>query len=228
VFYAGALDRPGTNAEYHLVDERIVGRKPGSLDWSEAAALPLTTITAWEALFDRLDILRPVPGAAPAVLIIGGAGGVGSIAIQFVRRLTDLIVVATASRSETRAWVCELGAHYVIDHAQPLSPQIGKLGCGPPGFVLSTTHTGAHLPAIAELIAPQGRFALIDDAPVFDINPFKPRASRRTGSSCSRARCSRPRKSPSKASFSTRSPAWSTPERCVRLPKPSGRSTRET
>jgi NADPH:quinone reductase len=173
VFYAGALDRQGTNAEYHLVDERIVGRKPASIGWSEAAALPLTAITAWEALFDRLDIRQPVPGAAPSVLIIGGAGGVGSIAIQLVRRLTDLIVVATASRPETQEWARELGAHHVIDHAAPLPSQINRLGCGSPGFVLSTTHTGAHLPAIAELIAPQGRFALIDDAPVFDINPFK-------------------------------------------------------
>ncbi len=151
VFYAGALDRPGTNAEFHLVDERIVGRKPESLEWSEAAALPLTAITAWKALFDRLDIRRPVPGAAPAVLIIGGAGGVGSIAIQLVRRLTNLIVVATGLRLETQEWVRELGAHHVIDHAEPLPIQVSKLGGGPPGFVLSTTYTGAHLPAIAKV-----------------------------------------------------------------------------
>jgi NADPH2:quinone reductase len=171
VFYAGALTRPGTNAEFHLVDERIVGRKPASLTWSEAAALPLTAITAWEALFDRLDIRKPVPGAASSVLIIGGAGGVGSIAIQLVRQLTDLTVVATASRPETQAWVRELGAHHVIDHAKPLAPQIAALGA--PGFVFSTTNTDIHLAAIAELIAPQGRFALIDDPATLDVNPFK-------------------------------------------------------
>jgi NADPH2:quinone reductase len=170
VFYAGDLTRPGTNAEFHLVDERIVGRKPTSLSWSEAAALPLTAITAWEALFDRLDIRKPVPGAG-SVLIIGGAGGVGSIAIQLVRRLTDLTVVATASRPETQAWVRDLGAHHVIDHARPLGSQIAALGA--PGFVFSTTNTDVHLAAIAELIAPQGRFALIDDPATLDINPFK-------------------------------------------------------
>jgi NADPH2:quinone reductase len=171
VFYAGALSRPGTNAEFHLVDERIVGRKPASLTWSEAAALPLTAITAWEALFDRLDIRKPVAGAASSILIIGGAGGVGSIAIQLVRQLTDLTVVATASRPETQKWVRELGAHHVIDHAKPLAPQIAALGA--PGFVFSTTNTDIHLAAIAELIAPQGRFALIDDPATLDVNPFK-------------------------------------------------------
>ncbi len=102
VFYAGDINRPGTNAEFHLVDERIVGRKPTSLDWAAAAALPLTAITAWEAMFDRLDVRKPVPGAAAAILIIGGAGGVGSIAVQLARRLTSLTVIATASRPETR------------------------------------------------------------------------------------------------------------------------------
>ncbi len=102
VFYAGALNRQGTNSELHLVDERIVGPKPASLDFAAAAALPLTAITAWEMLFDRLKVQDGVPGAAPAVLIIGGAGGVGSIAIQLLRALTDLTVIATASRPERR------------------------------------------------------------------------------------------------------------------------------
>ena len=102
VFYAGSIDRQGTNAEFHLVDERIVGSKPKSLSNAEAAALPLTAITAWETLFDRLDVKKPVPGAANAILIIGGAGGVGSIAIQLARTLTDLTVIATASRP--RPW----------------------------------------------------------------------------------------------------------------------------
>jgi zinc-binding alcohol dehydrogenase family protein len=173
VFYAGALGRPGTNSELHLVDERIVAAKPRSLDFAEAAALPLTAITAWEALSDRLEVRRPVPGASRSLLVIGGAGGVGSIAIQLARTLTDLVVVATASRPETRDWVEGLGAHHVVDHSKPLAPQVEALGIGAPSFVFSTTQTGGHLDDIAALIAPQGRFALIDDPDVLDILPFK-------------------------------------------------------
>ena len=103
VWHAGVINRPGTNAEYHLVDERIVGRAPTGVADAEAAALPLTALTAYEMLFDRLNVTDPVPGAAPAVLIIGGAGGVGSIALQLLRALTDLTVIATASRPETQA-----------------------------------------------------------------------------------------------------------------------------
>ncbi|KTE02558.1 Zn-dependent oxidoreductase [Sphingopyxis sp. H038] len=176
VYYAGSITRPGTNAEFHLVDARIVGRKPASLDWAEAAALPLTTLTAWEAMFDRLDVAKPVPGAAPAILIIGGAGGVGSIAIQIARQRTDLTVITTASRAETQEWVKELGAHHVIDHRRPLAAQIAELGIGAPAFVFSTTHTEQHAADIAELIAPQGRFALIDDPTAFDIMLFKRKA----------------------------------------------------
>jgi NADPH:quinone reductase len=173
VFYAGAIDRPGTNAEFHLVDERIVGLKPQSLGWSEAAALPLTAITAWETLFDRLQVGRSVPGVANAILIVGGAGGVGSIAVQLARTLTDLTVIATASRPESQRWVKELGAHHVIDHRKPLSQEVAALGLGAPAFVFSTTNTCQHLAQIVELIAPQGRFALIDDPAQLDINPFK-------------------------------------------------------
>ena len=173
VFYAGAIDRPGSNAEFHLVDERIVGPKPKSLGFAEAAALPLTAITAWEMLFDRLDIRKPVPGAANALLIIGGAGGVGSIAIQLARQLSDVTVIATASRPETRAWSQELGAHHVIDHTKPLPAQIAALGIGAPAFVFSTTHTDTHLEGIVELMAPQGRFGLIDDPKTLDANPLK-------------------------------------------------------
>ena len=173
VYYAGALGRPGTNAELHCVDERIVGRKPAALSFPEAAAMPLTAITAWEALFDRLDIRRPVPGAAPALLIVGGAGGVGSIAVQLARRLTDLTVIATASRPETAAWSRTLGAHHVIDHTRPLAAEVAALGLGAPAFVFSTTHTDRHLPEIGTLIAPQGRFALIDDPASLDVLPFK-------------------------------------------------------
>ena len=163
VFYAGSIARPGTNSEYHLVDERIVGHKPTSLSNAEAAALPLTAITAWEMLFDRLDVKRPTPQGGNTILVIGGAGGVGSITIQLLRALTDLTVIATASRPETQDWVRECGAHHVIDHRQPLAPQVEALGLGAPGFVFSTTQTDQHLADIVELIAPQGRFGLIDD-----------------------------------------------------------------
>lgn len=173
VFYAGDLTRPGTNAEFHCVDARIVGHKPASLDWAQAAALPLTAITAWEALFDRLDARKPVPGAAPAILIVGGAGGVGSVAIQLARQLTDLTVIATASRPETAAWCRDLGAHHVVDHAKPLSAEVAALGLGAPGLVFSTTNTDAHLAEIATLIAPQGRFALIDDPAQLDVALLK-------------------------------------------------------
>ena len=173
VFYAGAIDRPGTNSEYHLVDERIVGHKPQSLDWAQAAALPLTSITAWETLFDRLDVRKPVPGAANAILIIGGAGGVGSITIQLARKLTDLTIIATASREETRGWVEDLGAHHVIDHRKPLAAQVDALGLGAPAYVFSTTHTDEHIAEIGELLAPQGRLALIDDPTTLDIMPLK-------------------------------------------------------
>ncbi|MFC1456146.1 zinc-binding alcohol dehydrogenase family protein [Microvirga arabica] len=174
VFYAGAITRPGTNAEFHVVDERLVGRKPKSLSFEEAAALPLTTLTAWETLFDRLDVKRPVKGAANALLIVGAAGGVGSVALQLARHLTDLTVIATASRPETQEWARELGAHHVIDHSQPLAAQVEALGIGAPACVFSITHTENHFAEIAKAIAPQGRFALIDDpkAPL-DISLLK-------------------------------------------------------
>jgi zinc-binding alcohol dehydrogenase family protein len=176
VFYAGSITRPGTNSEYHLVDERIVGRKPATLSEAEAAALPLTAITAWEMLFDRLDVKRPTAQGGQAILVIGGAGGVGSIAIQLLRALTDLTVIATASRPETQAWVRECGAHHVIDHRQPLAPQVQVLGLGAPGFVFSTTQTDAHYADIVELIAPQGRFGLIDDPAELSALPLKRKA----------------------------------------------------
>lgn len=176
VFYAGSITRPGANSQFHLVDARLVGRKPTTLSDAEAAALPLTAITAWEMLFDRLDVRRPVAGAANAIVIIGGAGGVGSIAIQLVRALTDLTVIATASREETKAWARELGAHHVLDHSRPLPEQIEALGLGAPGFVFSTTHSDRHIKAIQALIAPQGRFGLIDDPAELDVLGFKRKA----------------------------------------------------
>ena len=176
VFYAGALGRSGTNAEFHLVDERIVGRKPRSLSWSEAAAMPLTAITAWEALFDRLDVRKPVAGAAHAILIVGGAGGVGSIATQLARQLTNLTVITTASRPETIAWSQSLGAHHVVDHTKPLAAEVESLGIGAPAFVFSTTNTDTHMAEISKLIAPQGRFALIDDPKTLDVSALKPKS----------------------------------------------------
>jgi len=173
VWYAGAIDRPGTNAEYHLVDERIVGRAPVTVSPAQAAALPLTTLTAWEMLFDRLRVNDPVPGVAPSILIIGGAGGVGSIAIQLLRALTDLSVIATASRPETQSWVTDLGAHHVIDHRAPLPQQLEAQGIAAPGYVFSTNFTGSYSDQIAELIAPQGRFGLIDDPEGLNIMPLK-------------------------------------------------------
>lgn len=176
VFYAGALDRPGSNATLQCVDERLVGLKPASLDFAAAAALPLTAVTAWEMLFDRLDVARPVPGAAPAILIVGGAGGVGSIAIQLARQLTDLTVIATASRTETAQWCRDLGAHHVVDHGKPLADEVAALGLGAPSFVFATTGTAAHLSEIIELVAPQGRLGPIDDPATLDVMPLKPKS----------------------------------------------------
>lgn len=176
VFYAGSITRPGTNSEFHIVDERIVGGKPKTLDFAQAAALPLTSLTAWESLFDRIDIRRPVPGAAPALLVVGAAGGVGSMAIQLARHLTDLTVIATASRPETQAWCRELGAHHVIDHRASLVDQVRDLELGAPAFVFSITHTDTHFAALAELIAPQGRLGLIDDPERVDVTLLKPKS----------------------------------------------------
>ena len=170
VWYAGAIDRPGANSEYHRVDERIVGRMPQSLSFAQAAALPLTSITAWELLFDRLQI----PSDRPAtLLIIGAAGGVGSIMIQLAKQLTDVTVVATASRPDTQAWVESLGADTVINHRQPLAEQLASNGFASVDYVASLTHTDQHMPAIIDVIAPQGTLALIDDPATLDVLPLK-------------------------------------------------------
>src|SRR3989440_2794421 len=158
VFYAGSIQRQGTNSEMHLVDERIVGRKPKSLSFAQAAALPLTSITAWELLFDRLGAVPGKSLDARTLLIVGGAGGVGSILIQLARRLTGLTVVATASRPESQKWCLDLGAHAVIDHGKPMKEQIEALKLPPVGLVASLNFTDQHYKAIAEFMAPQGRF----------------------------------------------------------------------
>lgn len=172
VFYAGSVERPGTNAEYHLVDERIVGRKPASLSFAEAAALPLTSITAWELLFDRF---RVQPGKRPdagAILVIGGAGGVGSILIQIARRLTGLTVVATASRSETAAWCGDLGAHHVIDHTKSLVEELKRIGLPQVDYVAALTNSEQHLPAIVDILKPQGALGLIESSKALDLRPL--------------------------------------------------------
>lgn len=170
VWYAGAINRPGANSEFHLVDERIVALKPVSLDFTQAAALPLTSITAWEILFDRLVLGTESLGK---LLIIGAAGGVGSIMIQLAKKLTSMEVIATASRDESRAWVKSLGADHVIDHSQPLLPQLESIGKKDIEYVVSLTHTGEYLSQIVDLIAPQGKLAVIDDPDSLDIMPFK-------------------------------------------------------
>src|SRR3954453_14483941 len=175
-FYAGSILRQGTNSEFHLVDERIVGRKPKSLSFTQAAALPLTSITAWELLFDRLGVTPGKSVDPRTLLIIGGAGGVGSILTQLARRLTGLTVVATASRPESQKWCLDLGAHAVIDHARPMKEQIEKLKFPPVALIASLTYTDQHYKALADIIAPQGKFGLIDDPPEFNVAAFKGKA----------------------------------------------------
>ena len=173
VFYAGALDRPGANSELHAVDERIVGRKPASLSFAEAAALPLTAVTAWELLFDRLAVPYGVKTPGDAILIVNGAGGVGSVLTQIARRLTGLTVIATASRPETVEWCTAMGAHHVIDHRQPLDQGLAALGIPQVRYVAGLTASAQHHAAIVESLAPQGALALIDDPKTFDVVPFK-------------------------------------------------------
>lgn len=174
VYYAGAIDRPGSNSQFHLVDERIVGRKPASLSFAEAAALPLTAITAWELLFDRLGATRESAGS---LLVVGAAGGVGSILVQLARKLTGLTVIGTASRAETRDWVLDLGAHHVVDHSGDLPAQVKALGAPPVGLIASLTNTDDHFSALVEILAPQGRIGVIDDPPALDANPLKRKAA---------------------------------------------------
>ncbi|WP_172203442.1 MULTISPECIES: zinc-binding alcohol dehydrogenase family protein [unclassified Niveibacterium] len=173
VWYAGAIDRPGSNAEFQLVDERIVARRPRTLSAADAAALPLTGITAWELLFDRLQVPLAGHDQPAALLIVGAAGGVGSVLIQLARQLTGLTVVATASRPETREWVTSLGAHHVIDHRQPMAPQLAALSLPPLGYVISLTQTDQHFEQLVEVLAPQGKLALIDDPGPIDVRLLK-------------------------------------------------------
>lgn len=173
VWYAGQIDRPGSNAEFQLVDERIVGPAPETLDFAAAAALPLTSLTAWELLFDRLGIHEADPVRDRRLLVVGAAGGVGSVLVQLARRLTGATVIATASREETRAWALERGAHAVIDHHRPWLPQLHAIGIEDVTHVVSLTHTESYLPQIVDALRPEGRLALIDDPAHLDIVSFK-------------------------------------------------------
>ena len=188
VWYAGDVTRAGSNAEYQLVDERIVGKKPASLSNAEAAALPLTAITAWELLFDRLGFTplnaanktsandQTNKSAKPQarILIMGAAGGVGSILTQLAAKLTDAVIIGTASRPESQAWVTELGADHVINHHQPLMAQLNAIGINDVSHVISLNHTEQHFEQLVDVLAPQGKLALIDDpATGLDIMKLK-------------------------------------------------------
>jgi zinc-binding alcohol dehydrogenase family protein len=173
VYYAGDLTRQGTNAEYQLVDERIVGHAPKTLSDSEAAALPLTTITAYELLFDHLALAQQQEKSDEVVLVVGAAGGVGSIMLQLLKTLTGATVIATASRQSSKDWVVLLGADYVVDHSKPLAQQIEALNIGQVTHVASLNNTGAYVEAFVEVMKPKGKLALIDDPESLDVSKLK-------------------------------------------------------
>ena len=202
VYYAGELNRQGCNAEYQLVDERLAAAKPKSLSDSEACALPLTAITAWELLFDRLGIARrdsagKAETPTECILVIGAAGGVGSILMQLAKALSNATLIATASRPASQEWVKKMGADYVIDHSQPLLPQLESLGCTPqarevsflgafplvpmleskgcppPTHIASLNNTQAHFSIYPDLLVPFGKIAMIDDPASLDIMKLK-------------------------------------------------------
>jgi len=172
VYYAGSITRPGTNSELHAVDERIVGLAPTSLDDGEAAALPLTALTAYELLFDRMGIAKG-GGQGQTLLVVGGAGGVGSILIQIARQMTKLTVVATASRPETRQWCLDLGAHMTIDHTRPIFGELTASGIGEVEYITGLNATPQHFTQLVQSLKPQGRLGVIDDLSGCDINTMK-------------------------------------------------------
>lgn len=180
VYYAGDLNRQGSNAEYQLVDERLVGIKPRSLSDAEAAALPLTSITAWEILFEHLDIKQQSPDSTEksteVILVVGAAGGVGSILLQLAKAITGATIIATASRENSAAWVKKLGAHHVVDHSKPLQPQIEALGISQVTHVASLNSTDSYFESYVELLAPFGKIAMIDDPKSLDVMKMKPKS----------------------------------------------------
>ncbi len=181
VYYAGDLNRAGSNAEYQLVDERIVGFKPKSLSAAEAAALPLTTITAWELLFEHLELEQQSHESQKqsdeVLLVVGASGGVGSILVQLAKSITGATVIGTASRESSQEWVKKLGVDYVIDHSKPLQPQIEALGVGNVTHVASLNSTDSYFETYTELLVPFGRIAMIDDPETpLDIMKMKPKS----------------------------------------------------
>jgi zinc-binding alcohol dehydrogenase family protein len=177
VYYAGDITRPGSNAEFQLVDERIVGHKPHTLTFPEAAALPLTTLTAWESLFDRMHIDRHGANHGQSLLIIGGAGGVGSIAIQLAR-LAGLVVIATASRPETQAWVTARGANHVVDHRQHLPTQLSAHNFACVHFIANFANTDIYWSVMAELIRPQGKIVcIVENKSPIELNLLKSKSA---------------------------------------------------
>ncbi|MFI9269845.1 zinc-binding alcohol dehydrogenase family protein [Kitasatospora sp. NPDC052896] len=177
VFYAGALDRPGANSQYHVVDERLVGPKPVSLSFGEAAALPLTALTAWEGLFERMGLRTGALEKTGAVLVTAAAGGVGAIAVQLARVLTSLTVIGTASRPETVEYAYRMGAHRVVDHHQPLVEQLAKVAPGGVDYIFGTAGTDRNLPAYAEVLKPFGQIVAIDDFDTLDIGALKAKSA---------------------------------------------------
>ncbi len=171
VYYAGTLARQGTNAEQHLVDERIVGHKPRTLSFAEAAALPLTTITAWETLFDRM---RLTPDSSGTLLVMGAAGGVGSIVTQLARQLTQVTVIATASRDESREWATRMGAHHVVDHRN-LKDEVMAVAPGGVHHIFSPFSAGNEQ-VYADLMPVHGQVVAIDGPKGFDVAPLKMKA----------------------------------------------------
>ncbi|RWP77350.1 zinc-binding alcohol dehydrogenase family protein [Mesorhizobium sp.] len=177
VFYSGNLNRPGANAELHAVDERLVGRKPARLTFMQAAALPLTSLTAWELLFDRLDVTPGRLHDGGTLLIIGGAGGVGSMLIQLARRLTGLTVIATASRPESREWCLSLGAHHVIDHSRSMIEELAATGASAITHIAALNQTEQHWAAIAAIIAPYGKVGVITNHAILDATPLRSKSA---------------------------------------------------
>lgn len=173
VYYAGSFDRAGANAEYHLVDERIAARMPGTLDCAQAASVPLAALTAWQLLFERFAIVPGDRQPRGSLLVLGGAGGVGSVLTQLARQLTGLTVIATASRGDSAHWCRAMGAHHVIDHTLPLPAQVAALNVAPVCHIAALSHTASHFAELVELIAPHGKLAVIDDHDVFDAAPLK-------------------------------------------------------
>ena len=160
VMYAGDITRPGSYAEFQLVDERIVGLKPENLSCEEAATLPLTTLVAWESLFDRLEINRN-DYDNPTLLIIGAAGGLGSMAIQFARQLSNCTIIATASQPESKKWCSELGAHYVIDHSGDLSEQLKAIGFETIPYILNCSNNIPYWEIMSQIVSPEGAICLV-------------------------------------------------------------------